>query len=140
MSQKSKTLFEHLSQITHIKKQNYWEDLSEGDKKTFSQFMLNRFLSMEMGYVDLVDYIQTYKLPDEMYERLMRDLVPKKKIYNKYMKGKSEGKNQDVDILAEHLKISRREAFDYYETLKEKGELKQLENIKKLYGQRFETS
>lgn len=138
MSQKSKTLFEHLSQITHIKKQNYWEDLSEGDKKTFSQFMLNRFLSMEMNYVDLVDYIQMYKLPDEMYERLMRDLVPKKKIYNKYMKGKSEGKNQDVDILAEHLKISRREAFDYYESLKEKGELKQLENIKKLYGQRFE--
>lgn len=140
MIQKSKTLFEHLSQLTVAKKSNYWEELSEGDKKTFSQYMLNRFLSMEMDYVDLVDYIQKYKLPDEMYERLMRDLVPKKKVYNKYLKGKSEGKNVDVDILAEHLKISKREAFDYYESLKENGELKQVEAIKKLYGQRFEKS
>jgi len=140
VSQKSKTLFQHLAQITHIKESNYWDDLSEGDKKTFSQYMLNRFLSMEMDYVEIISDIQTYRLPNEMYELLMREIIPKRKVYNKYLKGKSEGKNVDVDILAEHLKVSRREAFDYYESLKERGELKQVEEIKKLYGQRFEKS
>lgn len=95
---------------------------------------------MEMDYVEIISDIQTYRLPNEMYELLMREIIPKRKVYNKYLKGKSEGKNVDVDILAEHLKVSRREAFDYYESLKERGELKQVEEIKKLYGQRFEKS
>ena len=138
--EKSKSLFDHFAQLTHLKKENYWSNLSEGDKKSFSQFMLNRFLSMELNYVELVSYIQTYKLPDEMYERVMSEFIPKKKIYNKYLKGKKDKSNEDIDILSEHLKISKREAIEYYDTLKSKKQLKQIKEIKKLYGQRFEKS
>jgi len=140
MMEKSKSLFDHFAQLTHLKQQNYWDNLSEGDKKSFSQFMLNRFLSMDLNYVELVSYIQNYKLPDEMYERVMREFIPKKKIYNKYLKGKKDKSNVDIDILSEHLKVSKREAIEYYDTLKSNKQLKQIKDIKKLYGQRFEKS
>lgn len=137
---KEKGLFDHLSQVTHQKQDNYWESLSESERKSFSPFMINRFLSMEMDYVTLVSEIQNYELSPEMMERFYRDLLPKQKLWNKYLKGSGKQDNQSIDILAEHLEVSKREATMYYNTLKSNGELDKVKEIKKLYGQRFEQS
>ena len=135
---KEKGLFDHLNQVTSQKDDKYWENLSEGEKKSFSPFMIHRFLSMEMDYVDIVSHVQNYQLSPERTERFFRDLLPKKKLWNKYLKGSGKQDNQSIDILSEYYQVSKREATMYYNTLKSNGELDKVKEIKKLYGQRFE--
>lgn len=135
---KKKGLFDHLNQIRYIKRDTYWEDLSESERKSFSSFMINRYLSMDMDTIELVSYIQTLNMSPELLERFYREFLPKNKSFLKYMKGKSELNNDSIDILSEHFEISKREAIIYYLMLKERDELDVVDEIKKLYGHRFE--
>ena len=54
MSNKPKTLFDHLKAITQYQDPNYWEKLSDADKKTWSNYMVHRFLSMNLDWVDII--------------------------------------------------------------------------------------
>lgn len=135
---KKKGLFDHLNQIRNKKSDTYWDDLSESERKSFSSFMINRYLSMDMDNIELVSYVQTLGLTSEMLERFYRDVLPKDKSFLKYTKGKSEINSESIDVLSEYLEISKREATIYYTMLKERDELNLITEIKKLYGQRFE--
>jgi hypothetical protein len=137
---KQRSLFDHLNQITFDKNPNYWDSLSEGEKKSFSVYMIHRFLSMEMDYVDIVSEVQSYQLTPEMTEKFFRDFLPKKKLWNKYLKGVTENDTEAIDIIAEYNQVSKREAIMYYHLLKSRGEIDTVDDIKKLYGQRFEQS
>ena len=50
----AKTLFDHLNAISKDQKPDYFRDLSEEDKKTWSNYMIHRFLSMNYDFVDLI--------------------------------------------------------------------------------------
>ena len=50
----AKTLFDHLNAISKDQKPDYFKDLSEEDKKTWSNYMIHRFLSMNYDFVDLI--------------------------------------------------------------------------------------
>jgi hypothetical protein len=131
---KQKGLFDHFRQITFDKKSNYWQSLSEEEQKQYSIYMINRLLSMNIDYIELVDDIQYYNLTPEMSERFYRDVLPKKKIWNKYLKPKQNNTSKDIAIVAEHYQISMREASSYIAHMSESD----IKNIKSLYGHRFE--
>ena len=90
---KAKTIFQHLSGIKE-KKQS-WESLSEMDKKSFSPFIINRWLSMNMDLLPVINELQQYTIgtlrPKEVY-KLYLDFLPKKKTFDKYIKGKKSDK------------------------------------------------
>ena len=44
---KTKTLFDHIKQITNVQNQLYWDNITDADKKTWSNYMVHRFLSMK---------------------------------------------------------------------------------------------
>jgi len=97
---KAKTIFQHLSGIKE-KKQS-WESLSEMDKKSFSPFIINRWLSMNMDLLPVINELQQYTIgtlrPKEVY-KLYLDFLPKKKTFDKYIKGKKSDKyNKDVRV------------------------------------------
>ena len=52
MSKKRKSLFDHITQITKVQNPKYWEQPSEEDKKTWSNYMVNRFLSMKPEWIE----------------------------------------------------------------------------------------
>ena len=54
-NQKRKNLFQHLNQVTAIQNPDYWDTLTEDDIKTWSNYMIHRFLSMKMEWIDLVN-------------------------------------------------------------------------------------
>ena len=68
-----------------------WEGLTETDRKAFSVFMMNRWISMHPDYVGVINYLQQFNLtemaPKEAY-RLYCDLLPKQKFWSKYIKAK----------------------------------------------------
>ena len=66
---KKKSLFDHINQITAVQNPNYWDDISDEDKKSWSNYMVNRFLSMNSDWTDLVNEIQKYPIePKDLYK------------------------------------------------------------------------
>ena len=72
MTVKKKSLFDHVNQVTSVQNPNYWEEISEEDKKSWSNYMVHRFLSMKMEWVEVVNELQKYKLqPKDLYKLLI---------------------------------------------------------------------
>ena len=111
---KRKNLFDHINAITSQQHPNYWDDISNEDKKSWSNYMVNRFLSMKMEWVEFVNEVQKYPLkPKELY-KVYTDILPKKRQWLKYIKGDKEMKYPKwvYEIVAKHLQCSTREASD----------------------------
>jgi len=116
---KKKSLFDHITQITKVQNPNYWEDISKEDKKSWSNYMVNRFLSMKPDWIELVNEVQKYKLqPKELY-KVYTNILPKSKRWLKYTKGKNDMDypNWLINIVRNHEQISRKEARDYVDIL-----------------------
>ena len=114
---KKKSLFDHIKQITDIQNPNYWDEISDDDKKSWSNYMVNRFLSMKMDWVDIVNEIQKYPLkPKELY-KVYTDILPKKRQWLKYIKGDKKMKYPKwvYEIVSKDLQCSLREAKEAVE-------------------------
>lgn len=132
-SLKTASIIDFINYLTVEKKP--WDQLTETDKKAFSPFMINRWLSMSMDYVELVAMLQKYTmtvLDKEMVYRLYLELLPKQKIYLKYIKKETSKDYQDglVELLKDYYLISRKDAIQYldiyFSTVDRKNELKEL--------------
>ena len=116
---KKKSLFDHINQITSIQNPNYWDDTSDEDKKSWSNYMIHRFLSMKMEWVELVNEIQKYNLqPKELY-KLYTNVLPKGKQWLKYIKRRNQMDypNWLINIVTNHEEISKKEAIEYIDML-----------------------
>ena len=121
-SVKRKSLFDHIKQITAVQSPNYWEEISDEDKKSWSNYMTHRFLSMNMEWVELVNELQKYNLqPKELY-KLYTNVLPK-------------GKQWLINIVANHMDVSKREAYDAIEMyMLTEGGMLELGEICKKWG------
>ena len=116
---KKKSLFDHINQITSIQNPNYWDDTSDEDKKSWSNYMIHRFLSMKMEWIELVNEIQKYNLqPKELY-KLYTNVLPKGKQWLKYIKRRNQMDypNWLINIVTNHEEISKKEAIEYIDML-----------------------
>ena len=113
-SVKKKSLFDHISQITAVQNPNYWEDISDEDKKTWSNYMVNRFLSMKPEWIDLVNEIQKYPLEPKQLYKFYTSILPKRKEWLRYIKGDKKMKYPKwlYEIVVKELQCSMREASD----------------------------
>ena len=126
----NKSLFDHITHITQHQTKGYWDSLNETEMKQWSNYMIHRFLSMKMEYVDVVNEFQRYKLkPKDLY-KLYTNILPKKKEWLRYVKGKKTMKYEKwvVEIVAKHYESSLSEAREYldvfYATEQNKANLK----------------
>ena len=118
---KPKTLFDHIKAITSEQNPKYWDTLEESDKKTWSNYMIHRFLSMNSDWIEVLSEIQPYTQtlePKQLYLALI-GLIPKGRYYLKYTKGKKENKYESwlIDLIKEDFVCSIKEAEDYCEIL-----------------------
>ena len=117
MTVKKKSLFDHVNQVTSVQNPNYWEDISDEDKKTWSNYMVNRFLSMKSDWIELVNEVQKYPLePKELY-KVYTSILPKKKQWLRYIKGdkKMDYPKWVYEIVAKDMQVSMREAVSAVE-------------------------
>jgi hypothetical protein len=117
---KAKSIFDHLSGIKE--KKTSWESLTDMDKKSFSPFIINRWLSMNIGLLPIVNILQKYTIgllsARDTY-KVYLDFLPKQKTFDKYIKGKADGKyNTDMlKYLSTWYSVSQREVIGYMELL-----------------------
>ena len=57
---KQKNIFDHLTNISFQKDKEYYKNLSEPERKDFNVFMLQRYISMERKYTNIISYIDKY--------------------------------------------------------------------------------
>ena len=117
----AKTLFDHIKAVTNEQDPKYWDKLDESDKKTWSNYMVLRFLSMKYEWVETIAAVQPYLQevpPKAMYLALI-DLLPKGRHFMKYMKPKGADKYESwlVELVAKHYEVSKLEAEDYLKIL-----------------------
>ena len=116
---KKKSLFDHITQITSVQNPNYWDEISDEDKKSWSNYMVNRFLSMKTDWIELVNELQKYNLkPKELY-KLYTNILPKGKQWLKYTKGRNDMSHPNwlINVVVNHEQISKKEAVEYIDLL-----------------------
>mgnify|MGYP000864491725 CR=1 FL=1 len=113
---KSRGLFNHVNAIYQDQSANYWSTLTDGDKKTYSPYMINRFLSMNIHQIPVVNAIQQFsQVPAEQHYLFYANMIPRGRQFNKYIKSRAEEKYEPwvVELVARHFLISQAEAVQY---------------------------
>tara|TARA_R100001443_G_scaffold88444_2_gene94907 strand:- start:677 stop:1096 length:420 start_codon:yes stop_codon:yes gene_type:complete len=110
------TVFDWVNNILVHKK--HWDSFTEDEQKKFSPFIINRFLSMDKDFIEIVNYFQKYAIgtlePREVYKWYC-DILPKGKRFNKYIKGKKEKKydSELLDIISNHFECNKNDGKEY---------------------------
>lgn len=129
-SSKTKGLFDHIDAIYTNQKSDYFTSLSDADKKSYNNYMVNKFLSMNPHQLPFVNELQKYTVSPELHYAFFSRVIPRGKQFNKYIKGKKESAYEAwlVDLVREHYNISTAEATDYLDIFYKhgKGELRTL--------------
>ena len=106
-----------------------WDTFSDTDKKKFSPFMVNRYLSMNDDFLSFVNYFQKYTIeimPRKSVYQFYCKLLPKKKTYLKYLTGNKYKIDDTVaECLIKYFEVSKKQALEYYR-LMDKKDLKLL--------------
>ena len=107
------TIIDWMNQLLIHKK--HWNDFTEDEQKKFSPFIINRWLSMDKDFIEIVNYFQKYAIgtlePREVYKWYC-DILPRGKRFNKYIKGKKDKKydSELIDIICKDFQCGKLEA------------------------------
>ena len=98
-----------------------WDSFSDADKKKFSPFMVNRYLSMSEDFLPFVNHFQKYTIevmPAKAVYQFYCNLLPKKKTYLRYLSGKKEKINDKVvPFIMKYFEVSKLQAAEYYDLM-----------------------
>jgi len=114
------TIFDWISQMLVHKK--HWNDFTVDEQKKFSPFIINRWLSMDKEFLEIVNFFQKYSIgtlePREVYKWYC-DMLPKGKRFNKYIKGKRDKKydKELIEIISNHFECSKLQTKQYLELI-----------------------
>ena len=115
------TIFEWLNEITTHKTPP--EKISEESWDKWNSYMIHRYVSMNMDYIDIVNYVQKINPQNkkQIYS-IYREMIPKKKVYLKYVKNENKRNYQELaEYIAEYLECSLGEADEYIDILQTHG-------------------
>ena len=123
------TLFDWLKEINLTKRPpSIFED---SDWKTFTPYMINRYLSLHTELLDVVNYVQKFvSLPKEMTYDMYRRMLPKQPRFAKYIKGQKKQDSKHIDLIAKYFEVSKPEAREYSKFLSTQD----VKQIKTIYG------
>ena len=114
------SLFDHIKQITNVQNPKYWDSLDEGDKKTWSNYMVHRFLSMKSDWIQVVNELQKYwELKPKSVYQFYIDIIPKGRTFLRYTKSKKKSKVEKwaMEHLVDYFQCSTREIEEYLNIL-----------------------
>ena len=114
------TIFDWINQI--LVKKTHWNEFTEDEQKKFSPFIINRWLSMDKDFLEIVNFFQKYSIgtlePREVYKWYC-DMLPRGKRFNKYIKGKKDKKYnvELIDIMVTNFECSKLQVKDYLDLI-----------------------
>ena len=122
---KIRNIFDWLNHITLYKTPS--TEFTDNDWENFNSYMVHRFISMNVYYVEIADYAQSMlpNMKKEIYN-FYKEMIPKNKTYLKYVKQQTKGYSKDLlEKIADYYEVGIREARSYIAVMK-KDELTQI--------------
>lgn len=112
---KVKGLFDHVDALYTNQSPDYFTSLSDADKKSYNNYMVNKFLSMNPHQLPFVNELQKYSILPELHYAFFSRVLQRGRQFNKYIKGKKENSYETwlVNLVREHYAVSTAEATDY---------------------------
>ncbi len=114
----SKSIFDSIGDVSY--KKTSVDSYTESDWKSYSPYMVNRWISMNPAAIELSNLIQKhYSLDKKMHYQFYSDVLPKQKMYTKYIKG-SKGIKYDpelINIVCKHYEVSKSEIKSYLDLI-----------------------
>ncbi len=112
-------LFSWINEL--LVKKRPWDSFSDEDRKKFSPFMVNRYLSMNDDFLPFVNHFQKYTIevmsPKTVYQ-FYCNLLPKKKTFLRYLSGKKSKTNETVvPFIMDYFEVSKKQASEYYKLM-----------------------
>ena len=102
-----------------------WEEFNEDEQKAYNTFIINKALSFNSNYLDVVNKIQQFTPTSKESFKYLQSMTNNKFRYNKWIKGgKSTKFNPNlIETISAYLECSRKQAEEYLGIL-EKKEIK----------------
>jgi len=119
-STKSRTLFDYINHIRESKTIDYYDKLTEVEKKGFNKYTLLIGLSMDIGSIDTIAYLSKYfeLIPNKQFYTACCDLTPVGKKYCKWIKSSGTKFNGELlELLSKYFQIGQDEVKDYCKIL-----------------------
>ncbi len=131
-------LFDHIKHIRTIQDPDYFKNLTDLDKKTFTHFMILKALSMNPSLLsDISDLFKYFdKIPSAQFYTLLIRVVPINNTFYPWVKApKSQVSEIVIELISKYFEISKLEAKDYALLLLTKPDgIKELENFCRDFG------
>jgi type I restriction-modification system DNA methylase subunit len=110
---KIKNIFDWLQHITLYKTPS--SEFTDNDWEKFNSYMVHRFVSMHVYYVEIAD--QTQGMLPTMKKQIYnfyKEMLPKKKVWLQHIKSKTENINKDlVEDIAKYYEVGAADARSY---------------------------
>ena len=106
-------IFDWLKEITL--KKSEWSSFTEEQKDEFNVYMINRFLSQNEYYIDIVNVVQRipYTEKEKIYN-VYKSLIPTRNLFLKYVKSSTPTYPQKLlEYFASYIECSQTEAGEY---------------------------
>lgn len=115
------TLFDWLNEITFTKRE--WSSFSEDQRESFNSYMVHRYVSMYIGYVEVANVAQKLPLAEkEKIYNIYKTMLPKKKMFLKYVKNQNKKPYDDLlNYVSDYYQCSLGEAEHYIDIIREAG-------------------
>ena len=116
---KPKTIFTILADLTINKTDP--STYTDSDWKAYNVYMVNKWLSMNSDVTEIINFTQKYySLDRKVHYKMLSDILPRQKIFSKYIKGKKLDKYtaELVSLISKHYEVSKAEAKNYIDIFK----------------------
>jgi hypothetical protein len=113
--------FDFFKQVTIDKKP--WSSFTDDEQKAFNAYLLHKVVSMTEAYIEVANIAQS--LPHTEKEKIYKfycEILPKKSVYSKYIKGNKKKSNEDLlKYISNFYECSFKEAEEYIKILGKEG-------------------
>ena len=114
---KAKSPFDHINAIYNNQRLDYYDTLSDVNKKSFSPYVINMGISMTPDFLPVVNEANKYwdQLDNRSLYLFYSQAIPKGKYFNKWVKGVKDIDYEDwlVDLVGRKFEVSKSEAKVY---------------------------
>jgi hypothetical protein len=113
------TIFDWVKSIIDTKPS--WDSFNQEQQKLFNGFMINKILSMNPKYIDIVNYVQGLNIQDnrKIYEVYCWFIPQSKNTYSPFIKSKNKETINDelLSKISQYFECSLNEAKEYISML-----------------------
>jgi hypothetical protein len=113
---KAKSIFDHVKHVKTVQDPKYLEKLSDGDRKSWSNWMALKILSMNEDYLSITNLLQQFvNMKSELMYSILINVIPKQNTFDKFISASRDNKYEPwlVDLIRTDMMISFNEAIDY---------------------------